>query len=137
MENPTAMNFRTNKSSSKCLPKHVYINAPKESFTFMKSFLGLSHCNENDKLQLDQKPMMKLTQFYIYDEFFNMCHLTVGAIEDRHKLYANGYVKPLRNNNCSEDDGIAITNIGPINEWFISANNIMELENIIGIINSI
>jgi DNA (cytosine-5)-methyltransferase 1 len=70
--------------------------------------------------ELDQRPILKLTQFGIYDEPGHLCHLDGGAIEANHLLFAYGYVKPVWNDNPGIQGGIATKEIAPINEWFIS-----------------
>ena len=69
---------------------------------------------------MDQRPILKLTQFGIYDQFGHLCELDGGAIEGNHSVYAYGYIKPVWNDNKSVDGGINTKEIGPINEWFIS-----------------
>ena len=49
--------------------------------------------------ELDQRPILKLTQFGIYDEPGHLCHLDGAAIEANHLLFACGYVKPVWNDN--------------------------------------
>ncbi len=79
-------------------------------------FTGEEECMS----ELDQRPILKLTQFGIYDEPGHLCHLDGGAIEANHLLYAYGYVKPVWSDNPGIEGGIATKEIGPINEWFIS-----------------
>jgi hypothetical protein len=97
--------------------------------------LGLSHCIEKSELQLHEKPEVKLSNFNVYDEFFHLCHLTDGSIETKHNLFANGYIKPLRGDSSSEECGLAVKNIGPIMQWFITDFKLKnEPENFIGIL---
>ena len=48
-----------------------------------------------------------------------MCPLDGGAIEQNQLLYAFGYIKPIYSDNPDVEGGIAATEIGPINEWYI------------------
>jgi len=69
----------------------------------------------------DHRPILRLTQFCIYDEpGGHFCSVDGGAIEANHFLYASGYVKAIWNDSVDIEGGIATKEIGPINEWFIS-----------------
>ena len=76
--------------------------------------------NNESIAETDKRPILKLTQFEIYDKFGHLCDLDVGAIESNHLIYACGYLKPVWNDNTGADGGIATKEIGPINEWFVS-----------------
>lgn len=69
----------------------------------------------------DHRPILRLTQFAIYDEpGGHFCAVDGGAIEANHFLYASGYVKAIWCDSPEAEGGIPTKEIGPINEWFIS-----------------
>lgn len=95
-------------------------DAIEEIIALTDPSLSLFTGEEEYMSELDQRPILKLTQFGIYDEPGHLCHLDGGAIEANHFLYAYGYVKPVWNDNPGTEGGIATKEIGPINEWFVS-----------------
>ena len=72
------------------------------------------HLNEGD-----ERPLLKLTQFSIYDRHGHLCSLDGGAIEANQLLYACGFLKPVYSESGEAEGGVAVTEIGPINEWYI------------------
>ena len=74
---------------------------------------------EENLSEFDERPILKLTQFGIYDQKGHLCPLDGGAIEQNQLLYAFGYIKPIYSDNPDAEGGIATTEIGPINEWYI------------------
>lgn len=95
-------------------------DALEEIIALTDPSLSLFTGDEENMSEHDQRPILKLTQFGIYDEPGHLCHLDGGAIEANHLLYAYGYVKAVWNDNPGVEGGIATKEIGPINEWFIS-----------------
>ena len=82
--------------------------------------LSLFNGDEEGTNEWDQRPILRLTQFGIYDEPGHLCALDGGAIEANRLLFAYGYVKPVWSESPGSEDGIACKEIGPINEWFFS-----------------
>lgn len=95
-------------------------DAMEEVITLTDPSLSLFNGDEECTSELDQRPILKLTQFGIYDEPGHLCAIDGGAIEANHFLYAYGYVKPVWAENPGPEEGIPTKEIGPINEWFIS-----------------
>jgi DNA (cytosine-5)-methyltransferase 1 len=96
------------------------VDSIEEIIALTDPSLSLFTVEEECMSELDQRPILKLTQFGIYDEPGHLCHLDGGAIEANHLLFAYGYVKPVWNDNPGIQGGIATKEIAPINEWFIS-----------------
>ena len=82
--------------------------------------LSLFSGDEEITSEWDHRPILRLTQFGIYDESGHLCALDGGAIEANRLLFAYGYVKPVWSDTPGPEDGIAVKEIGPINEWFFS-----------------
>lgn len=106
-------------------PKLNYFPGPpadamEEVIALTDPSLSLFTGDEELTSELDQRPILKLTQFGIYDKPGHLCAIDGGAIEANHLLYAYGYVKPVWAENSGPEDGIPTKEIGPINEWFIS-----------------
>ena len=94
--------------------------AVEEIVALTHSSLCIFTGDEEFPAEMDQRPIIKLTQFGIYDQFGHLCELDGGAIEGNHNIYAYGYVKPVWNDDTGVDGGINTKEIGPINEWFVS-----------------
>ena len=45
--------------------------------------------------EADERPLLKLTQFSIYDQQGHLCALDAGAIEQNQLLHACGFLKPV------------------------------------------
>ena len=82
--------------------------------------LSLFNGDEKGTLELDERPILRLTQFGIYDEACHFCALDVSAIEANRILHAYGYVKPVWSDSPGLEDAIAVKEIGPVKEWFFS-----------------
>ena len=96
------------------------LNAVEECIALTDPSLSLFTGEEENVSEMDQRPILKLTQFGIYDQQGHLCALDGGAIEQNQLLFAYGYVKAVYSENPGAEDGIAATEIGPINEWYIS-----------------
>lgn len=88
------------------------LNAVEECIALTDQSLSLFTGDEENVSEMDQRPILKLTQFQIYDQQGHLCALDGGAIEQNQLLFACGYVKPVYSDNPAAEDGIAATEIG-------------------------
>ena len=92
------------------------VDSIEEIIALTDPSLSLFTGEEECMSELDQRPILKLTQFGIHDEPGHLCHFDGGAIEANHLLFAYGYVKPVWNDNPGIQGGIATKEIAPIKE---------------------
>lgn len=58
--------------------------------------------------------------FSVYDKEGHLCPFDGGLIERDVLLYISGYIKPIYEDDPTAEGGIAVKDVGPINEWWIS-----------------
>eukprot|EP00795_Rhopilema_esculentum_P006330 gene6330-11763_t len=68
----------------------------------------------------EEKPQHKITNFSVYDKNTHLCPFDTGLIEKNKELMMSGFLKPIYDEDPSPEGGIAVKNIGPINEWWIT-----------------
>nr|CAH7742222.1 unnamed protein product [Callosobruchus chinensis] len=68
--------------------------------------------------ELDEIPTHKITHFSVYDEKGHLVPFDAGLVECNVPLYFSGFVKPVYEEDCSVNNGIAAHDCGPINEWW-------------------
>jgi len=88
------------------------LNAVEECIALTDQSLSLFTGEEENVSEMDQRPILKLTQFGIYDQQGHFCALDGGAIEQNQLLFACGYVKAVYSENPAAEDGIAAMEIG-------------------------
>ncbi|VVC27920.1 DNA (cytosine-5)-methyltransferase 1-like,Bromo adjacent homology (BAH) domain,DNA (cytosine-5)- [Cinara cedri] len=62
-----------------------------------------------------------VTNYSIYDENGHLCSMDSGIIERNVPIFLTGYVKPIYDHDSSFENGIAVKELGPILEWFLSS----------------
>ncbi|KAB7504337.1 DNA (cytosine-5)-methyltransferase PliMCI [Armadillidium nasatum] len=95
-------------------------NAVDEFVALTDPKLSLFTGEENSIHDYDQRPQHKITAFNVYDKEGHLCPFDGGLIEKNVLLYFSGFLKPIYDENPSIEDGIPASEIGPINEWWIS-----------------
>ena len=88
------------------------LNAVEECIALTDQSLSLFTGEEDNVSEMDQRPILKLTQFGVYDQQGHLCALDGGAIEQNQLLFAYGFVKAVYSDNPAAEDGIAATEIG-------------------------
>jgi len=61
-----------------------------------------------------------LTNYSIFDENGHLCSIDSGVIERNINLYLTGFIKPINDNDPSIENGVAVSELGPILEWWVS-----------------
>ncbi|KAF6206136.1 hypothetical protein GE061_017361 [Apolygus lucorum] len=85
----------------------------------VEEFIALTDERLTESYDGGELPQNKLTHFSIYDENGHLCPLDSGIIEKNHDLRASGYVKAVFEHDSSIEGGIAVKELGPINQWWI------------------
>ncbi|VVC38862.1 DNA (cytosine-5)-methyltransferase 1-like,Bromo adjacent homology (BAH) domain,DNA (cytosine-5)- [Cinara cedri] len=61
-----------------------------------------------------------ITNYSIYDENGHLCSMDSGIMERNVPIYLTGYVKPIYDHDTCIENGIAVKELGPIFEWFLT-----------------
>ncbi|XP_052586847.1 DNA (cytosine-5)-methyltransferase 1-like [Peromyscus californicus insignis] len=75
---------------------------------------------------IDSSPLRKMTSFSVYCSRGHLCPIDTGLIEKDIKLYFSGCAKAIDDDDPSVEGtwnsphGVNCTNLGPINEWWIT-----------------
>lgn len=93
-------------------------DAREEYITLTDPRLSLLTGDEEDAMSYDERLQYKITNFSVYDKSTHLCAFDRGLIEKNKELFFSGYVKPIYDENPSNEGGIPTKRMGPINEWY-------------------
>ena len=65
----------------------------------------------------DALPQYKLTNYTVYDKEGHIAPFDTGIIDENKLIYFSGYLKHLTCEDPSVEDGVPVTDCGPINAW--------------------
>ncbi|KAL7287133.1 hypothetical protein TKK_0018750 [Trichogramma kaykai] len=95
-------------------------DALEEYGVLVDSRLCLFNGDESDITEGDARAINRITGYSVYDKNGHLVPFDEGLIEKNVFLYFSGYVKPIYNDDPSNDDGIPAKDLGPIVEWYVS-----------------
>lgn len=121
VEVPIETDVEDNEECKICFQtKFEFVTMPSaaqpECVALTNSNLANIHTQQKDVIQHN------LINYRIYDENKHMCSLDSGIMENNNKLFVTGYIKPVNKSIKTIRGGVAVMDLGPIMEWWLTWN---------------
>ncbi|XP_054724016.1 DNA (cytosine-5)-methyltransferase PliMCI-like [Uloborus diversus] len=96
------------------------VEAADESVILTDSRLSVHEEGNYDDCDISERPQYTITSFAVYDKHMHLVRFDTGLIEKNIELFFAGFIKPIYDDDPSEQNGIPGANLGPIVEWWVS-----------------